>query len=270
MKFFRFNRDGSFAGTDRITRNIELSDDGKEFAATAFVEIFDIDEKVDSDRLCNRNSHTFLGAGCDSWGPDQTKFERRKTTMKRIVLSIALLGGMYFTAAIISSAQHGQQQPEDSTGLPSKEWKRGLAISPVPLNLNGRDKQLVGLGSYIVNAQSACSDCHTNPPYLPGGDPFFGQQTQANVQHFLAGGVQFGPFTSRNITPEPPSNLPAGLTLDQFMTVLRTGKDFDNLHPQFGPLLQVMPWPVYGNMTDDDLRAIYEYLSAIPHAEPAP
>jgi hypothetical protein len=25
-----------------------------------------------------------------------------------------------------------------------------------------------------------------------------------------------------------------------------------------------MPWPVYKNMTDLDLRAIYEYLRAIP------
>jgi len=30
-----------------------------------------------------------------------------------------------------------------------------------------------------------------------------------------------------------------------------------------------MPWPVYQSMTDRDLKAIYEYLSAIPHAEPA-
>jgi hypothetical protein len=30
----------------------------------------------------------------------------------------------------------------------------------------------------------------------------------------------------------------------------------------------VMPWPVYQSMTDHDLRAIYEYLKAIPHAEP--
>jgi hypothetical protein len=28
--------------------------------------------------------------------------------------------------------------------------------------------------------------------------------------------------------------------------------------------LQVMPWPVYGKMSDRDLRAIYEYLRAIP------
>jgi len=25
-----------------------------------------------------------------------------------------------------------------------------------------------------------------------------------------------------------------------------------------------MPWPVYGKMTDRDLRAVYEFLSAIP------
>ena len=30
----------------------------------------------------------------------------------------------------------------------------------------------------------------------------------------------------------------------------------------------VRPWPVYRNMTEQDLRAIYEYLRAIPHAEP--
>ena len=30
-----------------------------------------------------------------------------------------------------------------------------------------------------------------------------------------------------------------------------------------------MPWPVYANMRDIDLRAIYEYLKAIPHADSA-
>jgi hypothetical protein len=25
-----------------------------------------------------------------------------------------------------------------------------------------------------------------------------------------------------------------------------------------------MPWPVYGQMSDNDLEAVYEYLSAIP------
>jgi hypothetical protein len=29
-----------------------------------------------------------------------------------------------------------------------------------------------------------------------------------------------------------------------------------------------MPWPILRNMNDRDLSAIYEYLSALPHAEP--
>ena len=29
-----------------------------------------------------------------------------------------------------------------------------------------------------------------------------------------------------------------------------------------------MPWPIFANMTNHDLRAIYEFLKAIPPAEP--
>lgn len=47
------------------------------------------------------------------------------------------------------------------------------------------------------------------------------------------------------------------------MALMRTGYDADESR-----YLQVMPWPVYRNMTDGDLKAIYAYLSAIPHAEP--
>ena len=42
---------------------------------------------------------------------------------------------------------------------------------------------------------------------------------------------------------------------------MHTGRDF------FGgatPILQVMPWPVYGKMSDRELEAIYEFLRAIP------
>jgi hypothetical protein len=146
--------------------------------------------------------------------------------------------------------------------------RQGYQIAPVPLTLRGLDRNLVGLGSYIVNAQGGCNDCHTNPSYAPGHDPFVGQPAQVNAAHYLAGGQQFGPFISRNLTPEPPSGLPAGLTREQFRQVLRTGIDLDHEHPQFGPLLQVMPWPTYRQMTDRDIDAIYEYLRAIPHAEP--
>ncbi|WP_242342115.1 cytochrome C [Anaeromyxobacter terrae] len=141
--------------------------------------------------------------------------------------------------------------------------QRGFAIAPVELNLEGKNRGLVGLGSYLVNAVGGCNDCHTNPPYAPGGNPFLGEPKQVNAAHYLAGGMAFGPFISANITPDS-SGRPEGLTLDEFKEVMRTGVD-----PDSGMLLQVMPWPVYGQMTDRDLEAIYAYLTEIPHAEPA-
>jgi hypothetical protein len=138
--------------------------------------------------------------------------------------------------------------------------QRGFAIAPVPLDLRGKNRALVGLGSYIVNAQGGCNDCHTHPSYAPGGDPFQGQREQINTAQYLAGGRVFGPFVSANITPDL-TGKPAGLTFREFRGLLRTGHDPD---APPGELLQVMPWPVYGKMTDRDLRAIYEYLRAIP------
>ena len=144
----------------------------------------------------------------------------------------------------------------------------GFEISPVPLNLAGKSAVLVGLGSYIVNAQVGCSDCHTSPPYAPGGDPFMGQPKQVNAAGYLAGGQPFGPgIVSRNLTPE--DGLPAGRTYAQFTHIMRTGVDLDNAHPQLGPLLQVMPWPSFQSMADRDLLAIYAFLSAIPPVSPA-
>lgn len=152
---------------------------------------------------------------------------------------------------------------------------QGFRIAPVPLSVYRLDPTMVGLGSYIVNAQGACNDCHTAPAYAEGGDPFLGQKEKTNIAGYLAGGAAFGPFTSRNLTPRA-NGLPANLTWDQFRQVMRKGTDFKNRHPEISPLLQVMPWPVYGKMSTLELRAIYEYLRAIPSlptpttATPAP
>jgi hypothetical protein len=65
-----------------------------------------------------------------------------------------------------------------------------------------------------------------------------------NAPCYLAGGAVFGPFVSRNITPRA-NGLPANRTLEQFKEIMHEGTDF------FGgatPILQVMPWPVYGKM----------------------
>jgi hypothetical protein len=136
----------------------------------------------------------------------------------------------------------------------------GFRIAPVPLSTRGKDRLLVGLGSYLVNAVGGCNDCHTRPSYAAGGDPFQGQPEQINAEQYLTGGRQFGPqITSPNLTPDE-NGRPHGLSFAQFRTLLRTGRDPD----EPGRILQVMPWPVYGKMNDLDLLAIYEYLSAIP------
>jgi hypothetical protein len=190
--------------------------------------------------------------------------------MKRGMRLCVAVAGLVLTGTLMGAAQQEQLEPTDDTGLPEKIWKRGLAIAPVPLNLEGKSKRLVGEGSYIVNAQGACADCHTNPVFLPGGNPFMGQPEQINTLRYLAGGRAFGPIIrSANITPDA-QGLPAGLTFEQFVEVMRTGRDFKNRHPQISPLLQTHPWPFFAKMTDDDLRAIYEYLRAVPHADPAP
>jgi hypothetical protein len=46
FRFFRFNPDGSFAGTTKVTRNIELSRDANEFTATSSVETFDANDNL--------------------------------------------------------------------------------------------------------------------------------------------------------------------------------------------------------------------------------
>jgi hypothetical protein len=137
---------------------------------------------------------------------------------------------------------------------------RGYEIAPVSLNLKGKDWALVGLGSYLVNT-TGCNDCHTHPNWAMGGNPFMGQPEQINTAQYLSGGRVFGPVVSANITPDQKKGRPAGLTWDQFRQVMRTGQDPDD--PK-GQLLQVMPWPLYKWKTDLELRAMYEYLRAIP------
>jgi hypothetical protein len=176
--------------------------------------------------------------------------------------------------------------------------QRGFDISPVPmakLNLRASNFAKVGLGSYLVNAIGDCSGCHSFPQYLEigdasgsnpaAGDPYEGTpSTQSvlarlvanfNVSHYLAGGQCFGPFMARNLTPYANTGAPEGLTEAEFIKVMRTGEDIHcekfasdpicALGPPT-PVLQVMPWPTYHSMTDDDLKAIYAYLTALPVA----
>jgi hypothetical protein len=144
--------------------------------------------------------------------------------------------------------------------------EKGLAIAPVPLDLRGKDRALVGLGSYIVNAQSACNDCHTGPSYESGHDPFQGGDGKVNAAGYLKGRPRAASgIVIPDLTPDA-RGLPGGLTLEQFADAMSTGHDPN----QPDSILQIMPWPVYRNMLRCDEVAIYEFLKAIPSSQPAP
>jgi hypothetical protein len=189
------------------------------------------------------------------------------------LLSVAVLA---FAVVFLGVIVNGSDDRDGKKGNNAEDSRidRGLAIAPVRLSFKKKNRDLVGLGSYIVNAQGGCNDCHSCPSYAPGHNPYGppfgppgGADGRINSANYLAGGVLFSPpgVTSPNLTPDPVTGLPdGGHTFEQFMTLLRTGHDPDDP----GRILQVMPWPIYRQMTDDDLRAVYEYLRAIPHADP--
>jgi hypothetical protein len=175
-----------------------------------------------------------------------------------------LLSGIVFAAtASLCANGYADGRDGDDDGYLASLIKRGYEISPrgVALNLVGKNRALVGLGSYIVNT-SGCLDCHTHRAYAAGGDPFQGQPEMINAAQFMSGGRTFppSPFVSSNLTPDF-AGKPAGLSLAEFVKTMRTGH---NPKDPPGQILQIMPWHVIGKKTDQDLRAMYEYLRAIP------
>ena len=195
----------------------------------------------------------------------------------RYLTSVATGGALLALVfgGILINANRGNAADDDDS---ESKIKQGFAIAPVPLNLRGKNRARVGLGSYLVNAAGACNDCHTNPPYATGGNPFLGEPKKVNAAQYLGGGMEFIPahppnfpaIVSRNLTPDKTGRPEGGASFEEFFSIIRTGLDPDHAHPQYGPYLQVMPWPVYQSLTDNDLRAIYEYLSAIPCVEGDP
>src|SRR5579863_4084711 len=242
----------------------------------------------------------------------------RSKRVVTIAAAIILALGVFALAGwlTILTAVHAQ----NTEGGDEELVRIGYAIAPVPLKLEGKNRDLVGLGSFIVNAQGDCNGCHTGggPPnynYANNGDPYFlkqplGQKTDPTT--YLAGGAPFGPavpssasvggfpsgsvpssyppdgypidpttgfpyagplIISRNLTPDKNGRPEGGRTLSEFKEILRTRKDFDGIDPTCqsytdpnialgicipppvdGSKLQVMPWPVFHNMTDHQIE----------------
>jgi hypothetical protein len=209
-----------------------------------------------------------------------------------LTLGVIALGGRLSPPPSVHAQDNFHDHDEGSLA------RIGLEIAPVPLNLEGKDPHTVGLGSYIVNAVADCNACHSAGPateFTATGNPYllsppFSGKKEINPATYLGGGQDFGPFPgpplpsiphlySRNLTPNYTGLPEGGHTFEQFRQIMRHGTDFDHVHPNCtstgtpancleppfnGDVLQVMPWPAFENMTDHDLWAIYEYLSAVP------
>lgn len=154
----------------------------------------------------------------------------------------------------------------------------GMAAAAEP-ETAAPDDAKVARGKYIVDT-AACHDCHTPwmmtetgpapdmtralsghpeslvmpPPPKPEG-PWIGAIGVTSTAWAGPWGVSF----TANLTPDDDTGL--GLwTSRNFLDTIRTGRHLGRGRP----ILPPMPIPVYNNLTDEDLEAVYLYLRTIP------
>lgn len=143
-----------------------------------------------------------------------------------------------------------------------------------------KDDHAVERGKYLVTA-AGCNDCHTPLVMGPNGpEPDMSRMLSGHPASMplpppptLSAGpwnwVGSGSLTAfagpwgisyaRNLTPDKGTGL-GGWTVDEFIQTLRTGHERGTGRA----LLPPMPWRWVGQLTDDDLRAVFAYLQSIP------
>jgi len=141
-----------------------------------------------------------------------------------------------------------QQQPATQLIVPVRYLIRSVPEpldAPVPApDLSTPEKR----GAYLVTI-GACADCHT--PQDERGQPLPGMD-------FGGGFVFEGPWgrvASANLTPAP-SGIPY-YDVALFTEVLRTG------YAKARAINQIMPWHEFRGMTDEDIAAIFSYLTTL-------
>ncbi|MCB0792318.1 MAG: c-type cytochrome [Flavobacteriales bacterium] len=116
----------------------------------------------------------------------------------------------------------------------------------------------VAYGAYLVNA-AGCGECHTKAEKGKKiGEPFAG-----GFEFHLPNGAV---LRSANITPEKTTGIGAW-TREAFIARFKQYSDSTYMPAAIdwkaGDFQTIMPWMMYTGMTDQDLGAIYEYLSTV-------
>ena len=159
------------------------------------------------------------------------------------------------------------------------------AQAPAPASTPAQPAQsAVERGAYLAGAAGGCDDCHTPKKMTPNGPepdmsrrlaghpageklaPIPGPNVMAPDRwmaltnaHLSAWAGPWGISFARNLTPDMATGL-GSWTEDMFIKTIRNGK-----HQGEGrTLLPPMPWPVYKNLTDDDLKALWAFLRSLP------
>lgn len=169
--------------------------------------------------------------------------------------------------------------PREKTSLPEKEPLMATTIS---------NEGLVSRGKYLVNA-IGCDDCHSPKKMGPQGPEviaekrfsgFPGDMQIPKAENAKGHWILFVPDLTASVGPWGMS-FSANITSDetgignwteeQFFRALREGK-YKGL-PNGRPLLPPMPWPSYGQLSDEDLRAVFAFLKTtkpVQNVVPAP
>ena len=137
----------------------------------------------------------------------------------------------------------------------------------------------VDRGKYLVSA-IGCHDCHTPHVMGPNGpEPDMSRMLSGHPEKAVvtkgpkidmpwaavvtadmtAWSGPWGISYTANLTPDKNTGL-GNWTEDMFLKAIREGKHMGTSRP----ILPPMPWPVFRNFNDEDLKAIFAYLQSIP------
>jgi len=144
--------------------------------------------------------------------------------------------------------------PKNELNLVGKAVK-AFALKPagptetIPRSVN-RDTT-AAYGKYLTGSIANCRGCHTNRNMMTG--EFIGPDFAGGLKFEVEADTAKLFLTTPNLTPDNTGRI-KDWTLEQFIARFRKGALIPGTH---------MPWKQFGRMSDDELKAIYNYLQTI-------